>query len=332
MNELISVEDLKPADLFAEGGVDAIVEKIEQEARAVLIDISTDTGRKECASLAYKIARSKTALDDMGKNLVAEWKTRAAKVDGERRKIRDRLDALKDEVRKPLTDFENTETARIAQHEELTLSISELPEFGYRANTDEIQDRLTNLGTIMQRDWEEFTKRATEVADEVRRMLQQQLTSRQRYDADQAELQRLRDEAAKREQAEREERIRREATEAAERAAAKALADAKAREEAAERKAEQTRLDAEKAATDAAAREKRAKDEAAKAERERIERQQRDEEAAAAKREANKKHRAKINREAAEAIAATTGLDDTQCKAVIEAIAKAQVPHVQINY
>ena len=251
MHELIVVENLTPAQVFTDKGADSIIDQIEKEARAAPIDISTEAGRKECASIAYKIARSKTFLDDMGKDLVAEWKTKSSKVDAERRKIRDRLDVLKDEIRKPLTDFENTEKARIETHEN---QIATIQAFGTltSGSVHEINTNLEAISTIMQRDWEEFGKRATEVADATRATLQSQLTARQKYEADQAELHRLRDEQAKREQAEREDRIRREAAEKAQRGAEAAIAASKAREEAAQRAAEQAKLDAERQGKQAA--------------------------------------------------------------------------------
>lgn len=355
MHDLATIEALTPAEVFTDKGADPIIDRIEKEARAALIDISTDAGRKECASIAYKIARSKTFLDDMGKDLVSEWKGRSAKVDAERRKIRDRLDALKDEIRKPLTDFENAETMRVAEHENRIALIDTLHTFEQAQPTaQDIQNRLAAISEHMQRDWEEFGKRATEIADATRASLQAQLTVRQKYDADQAELQRLRDEAAKREQADREERIRREAAEKAQREADLAIAAAKAREEAAHRATEQAKIDAERqakeaaeaatraaqeaadaakrAAKESAEREERVREAAAKAERDRIERERIAEEAAAAKREANKKHRAKINTDALEGLRAATGLDFDSCKLAIEAIAKGAVPSVTISY
>ena len=54
----------------APGGVDAVIARLERDARAAAaeLDISTPRGRKEIASLAYKVARSKTALDTTGRS------------------------------------------------------------------------------------------------------------------------------------------------------------------------------------------------------------------------------------------------------------------------
>jgi colicin import membrane protein len=84
--------------LFGTGKVNEVLEQIEQSARALVVDISTAKGRKECASIAAKVARSKTYLDGLDKDYVADIKARAGIVDAERRKIRDTLDALRREA------------------------------------------------------------------------------------------------------------------------------------------------------------------------------------------------------------------------------------------
>ena len=94
--------------------VDAIVEEVERQARQAANGLTADTraGRAELASLAHRVARTKTALDDLGKDLVAEWKAKSAAVDAQRRRIREALDALKGTVRAPLTQWELDEEAR----------------------------------------------------------------------------------------------------------------------------------------------------------------------------------------------------------------------------
>jgi hypothetical protein len=85
-----------------------IIDHIKKEAKSFIPDISTSKGRKEIASLASKIAKSKVALDNMGKELVSSQKEQIKAVDNERKIIRDELDALKLEIRKPLTDWEES--------------------------------------------------------------------------------------------------------------------------------------------------------------------------------------------------------------------------------
>lgn len=94
--------------------VDAIIEEVERQARQAAAGLTADTrtGRAELASLAHRVARTKTALDDLGKDLVAEWKAKSSAVDAQRRRIREALDALKGTVRAPLTQWELDEEAR----------------------------------------------------------------------------------------------------------------------------------------------------------------------------------------------------------------------------
>lgn len=103
---LVVLGTLTPQIVFGDpGSVDAILEKIRAEVRGTKRDISTKTGRDQVRSTAYKIARSKTLLDNMGKDLVADLKAKTGAIDAERRRIRDELDALQEEFRKPLTDL-----------------------------------------------------------------------------------------------------------------------------------------------------------------------------------------------------------------------------------
>ena len=115
--DLIAIDpesmDLQPHDLFQAGGTEDLISRIEEEARSVLPDVSTPKGRKAVASNASKVARSKTYLDGLGKELVASLKQQSILIDEERRRMRTRLSELKTEVRQPLTDFENREKARV---------------------------------------------------------------------------------------------------------------------------------------------------------------------------------------------------------------------------
>ena len=72
-NTLIIAEPITAITVYqTEGGVDAILSKIKAEVKSIVFEVSTAAGRKEVASLAYKIARTKTLLDDQGKALVEE--------------------------------------------------------------------------------------------------------------------------------------------------------------------------------------------------------------------------------------------------------------------
>src|SRR5882724_12966752 len=110
-------------------GVDNVLAQITTAARKAVADadISTPGGREAIRSMAFKVARSKTALDAMGKELgqthYSAWKA----ITGERAKIEAALDLLRDQIRKPLTDFEEAERTRVANHEAALDAIKEHP-------------------------------------------------------------------------------------------------------------------------------------------------------------------------------------------------------------
>ena len=65
---LVLVDDKKFEDFY---------EHVNAEANATPVDLSTDKGRRAIASMAHKIARTKTAIDDAGKKLNEESRERA---------------------------------------------------------------------------------------------------------------------------------------------------------------------------------------------------------------------------------------------------------------
>lgn len=352
--DLVVLNELTPSIIFAPGGVDQILERIEREVRSFVPDISTESGRKAIASLAYKVARSKTALDDMGKDLVADLKKQTGAIDGERRTIRDRLDALKDEVRKPLTDWENAEKQRLADHEAAIARIAALAVFDEpEPNVETVRARLAEYNALPCRDWQEFAGRAERAADETGQKLNHALALADKRETERAELERLRREQAERDRKEHEARI---AAEAAERARVEAEAKAKreadqaaARAEAERKRIEQEKADAVARAEKAEADRRAAAEKAERDAREAAEAAERDRQAAieaerkraadeqerlaveTAKREADKKHRAKINNEALSALL-SVGVGEDLGKAIIAAVAKSEIPHMKMVY
>lgn len=67
-----------------EGGIDPIIARIEAEVRSHVPDVTTKRGRDAIASLAYKVARSKTTLDEAGKSLTEEQRRQINVVDAAR--------------------------------------------------------------------------------------------------------------------------------------------------------------------------------------------------------------------------------------------------------
>ncbi|WP_313284586.1 hypothetical protein [Stutzerimonas kunmingensis] len=334
----------------AANGLDPYLQQIRAEIDAFVPDVSTKKGRDAIASIAHKVARSKTALDNVGKDLVAELKEIPKKIDAERKRMRDTLDAWKDEVRAPLNEWEQAEADRVARHTDRIDWLRNRDDQVAELSAAEIQGRIADTEAVeVGPEWEEFEAEAHRVKAATLSTLQLALTKRQAYEAEQAELERLRAEAAQREQKEREERIAREAAEQAQReaeqraqaerdAAAKREADAKAASERRElelklqaEQAEREKLEAqqraEQAERDAAERAERA----AAAERQRQADEQARQEAEAKAREADIAHKTAVLTSIKEAFMGA-GITDEQAKAIINMIRKGEVPSVSITY
>ncbi|WP_236225728.1 hypothetical protein [Pseudomonas pseudonitroreducens] len=321
---------------------------MKAEIDSFVPDVSTRKGREAIASIAYKVARSKTALDNAGKELVAELKEVPKKIDAERKRMRDLLDTWQADVRRPLTEWEEAEAARVAAHER---RVDELRCTNTEGRTAaEIESAISLIEEIeVGTEWEEFEPEAHRVKAASLTALREALTVRQKYEAEQAELERLRAESAAREQREREERIAREAAEA-ERLAAERRAqeerDAATRREAeakaaAERRELELKLQAEHAEREKVEAQRRAEEAerdaqarveaAAAAERQRQADEQARIEREAAAREADKAHKKTINNEALAALIAG-GMPEECAKQAITLIAQRKVPHITINY
>jgi colicin import membrane protein len=107
MSELVVLEKQNVMTVFTEANaIDPILANIAKQAKSIVYDVATAQGRKEIASTAYKVAQAKTYLDGLGKDLVDEMKELPKKVDASRKAMRDFLDNLKDEIRLPLTQWE----------------------------------------------------------------------------------------------------------------------------------------------------------------------------------------------------------------------------------
>lgn len=319
VTDLVVIEKQNAMAVFTtKEQLDPIIEAIEKEARSLVPDVSTRKGRDAIASMAHKVARSKTYIDNAGKDLVAELKALPKQIDESRRIVRERLDALKDEVRRPLTEWE-AEQERIKAEEAMNAMHAEALEMNIRFDQE--------LAAKFEADHE------------------MALLMNDKFDRDREEQRRLAEQA----QREHEERIKREAAEQARRDAEakhKAEIDAAARREAEEKAraelAERQRIEAEQRAArekqEAEARAEREKAAAVEAERlkakqaeaARLAEEQRKAEEEA-RRAADKEHRRTVNRRVIADLIAQ-GIPEEFAQKALLAIAGGKVQDAHIKY
>ncbi|MCE7762914.1 hypothetical protein GQL56_09700 [Pseudomonas putida] len=352
----------------APNGLDPYLQKIRDEIDAFVPDTSTVKGRKAIASIAYNVAKSKTALDNVGKDLVAELKEIPKKIDAERKRMRDKLDAWQEEVRRPLTEWQAAEDARIDRHNDAIARMKGLATELGSLDAEQLDARATELSEFALGDsWEEFEAEAARAKESSMNALMAAVAARKKYDTEQAELARLRREADERAEQDRirtaqeaaielerqrAAREQQEAREAAARREQELIDQAAAREREAENQRLQLKLQAEQAErariqaeADRIATEQRMEQErqaAVRRQEEAAEQARQDErrraDAAASEilrqqeaREADKAHRASINRAALEAFMAE-GMPEACAKQAVTLIAQRKIPNIAISY
>ncbi|MBC4424328.1 coiled-coil domain-containing protein [Klebsiella variicola] len=355
MTDLAIIEiapDMAPA-IYVENGLDSFLEKIRAGVNEVP-DLSTAKGRARIASLAAQVSRSKTAVEKPGRDYLKRLKEQPKVVEAELRRFVTECDQLRDEVRRPLTEWEDAEKARTEALQQRLVDLRALADVidtaGNYLPSADIQARILEAKSVVLDDsWQERAAEAGVAKDSTIQQLEASLVIAQKREHEAAELDRLRKEAEEKARLEREENIRREAAEQAKRdaeAKAQAEIDAAARREsearAATERAEREKIEAQQKA------EREAKAAAEKAEQEKnaaiAAERRRQEEAESARlaeqkriaeeealRAADKEHRRCINRQAI-ADLIESGLTQEMAEKALIAIACGKVSAVSIKY
>lgn len=320
--ELVLVTLPAAADLEAafisDEYIDRLITDIRQKATSVVGDVNTVKGRGVYISMASTVRRTKTVIDDAGKALVAEMKKRPALVDASRKKVRDALDELAVDIRRPATEWEEAK-ARVEAEE---LAKKEAEALATRLDVDHEMAMLMNDAFDREQAEKKAEAERQRIAreEEIKRQAEEKA---KREAAEQA--QREIDAAAAREREallakERAEREKKEAAEKADRdriaAEQKAEADKQAAIDAERRKAQEE--------ADRIRREAEEKEAALLAEQKRIAEEE-------ARRAADVEHRRSINATAVQALI-DQGIPEDWAKSCVIAIARGKVPATTIKY
>ncbi|MBX4738284.1 hypothetical protein [Klebsiella sp. CVUAS 10975.2] len=329
--DLVVIEKKNAMAVFTNNDqLDPLIELIEKEARSLVPDVTTKKGRDAIASMAHKVARSKTYIDNAGKDLVAELKALPKQIDESRRVVRERLDALKDEVRRPLTEWE-AEQERIKAEEAMNALHAEALEMNIKFD-QELAAKFEadhEMALLMDKDIDrERADKAAEAErqriareEEIKRQAEEK-AKREAAEKAQREIDAaaarereaiLAKERAERERIEAQQRAEREQREAAERAEREKQAAVEAERRKAQEEADRIRREAEQREQARLAEEKRKADEQAR-------------------READVKHRKAVGVEVVKALMANTSLTRDQAIEVLTAVKDGRIPHTGISY
>ncbi|WP_319159954.1 hypothetical protein [Klebsiella pneumoniae] len=318
--DLVVIEKKNAMTVFTNNDqLDPLIEAIEKEARSLVPDVTTKKGRDAIASMAHKVARSKTYIDNAGKDLVAELKALPKQIDESRRVVRERLDALKDEVRRPLTEWEaeqeriKAEEAMNALHAEALAMNEEFDrQLAARIESDHEMALLMNDAFDREQAEKKAEAERQRIAreEEIKRQAEEKA---KREAAEQAQREIDAAAAREREAILAKERAEREQREAAERAEREKQAAVEAERRKAQEEADRIRREAEQREQARLAEEKRKADEQAR-------------------READVKHRKAVGVEVVKALMANTSLTRDQAIEVLTAVKDGRIPHTGISY
>lgn len=369
--KLIAIEEISEANapaIYVAGGLKQFIDLVKAEVEGEVPDLTTRKGRERIASLAAKVSKSKTAVEKPGRDYLRRLKEMPKVVEAELREFVTKMDTLRDDTRRPLTEWEAAEDARIDRHNDRLNWLKTLADDLGELNSLQLKGLIAEAeGMQLGAHWEEFEAEAGAVKDKVLTSLRAALTKRETFEAEQEELARLRAQAEAREKADREAAIAREAAEKAqreadERAAAERAAAARREQDlidqaaAQEREAENQRLQlklqaeqAERAAAQAEAERQAAlrqaeeeRQAAARRAEEAAEQARQDErrraDAAAAEilrqqeaRERDQAHKAKVMGEAKTALM-SLNITEELARAIVLKIARREVPNIIINF
>lgn len=312
---------------------DAFFAQIEAEIDALVPDVSTAKGRDAIKSLAFKVTKTKTYIDATRKVITEEARKQVDEVNAAGRVIWDRLEGLAATARKPLTDWEQAEKDRVQQVADWFAAAERALVILNDDTSDAVAERVSayEAMTLNAAIFGDSLERADAVRHQTIEVLRAAHARLVQDEADRAELARLREAAAARDE---EQRLAKEAEEAK----AKAEADAKAAEE---REAQIARQAAEDAKAEAARLAQKALDDQAAAHQAELARLQKiaDDKAAAeaaeaeaaAQREKNRAHVAKVMGAAKLALMGL-GVSEEQAREIVRAIKAGSVPNITINF
>lgn len=198
---------------------DAYFAAIEKQALAVPVDLESATGRDRIKSAAAQVARKKSPFENARKASTEEWRRLTAAVNAAGKVVTERLDDLRDRVRKPVTDWESAEDARRAEADLIIENLKSAAIVRADETSADVQTRLDRVRghNLNSELFGPRIEMVTDLRDETVAALAAALERLKQVEADRAELERLREQAAAAEQAEAKRRADEEARAAEER-------------------------------------------------------------------------------------------------------------------
>ena len=175
-----------------------MLEQVKKIARGLVADVHTNEGIAARKSLNRKIAGLKNAIEDEGKKVAAALKAKPKIVDATRKRVKDTLEMLQEEVMAPIKAIE----ARQQEIEEIRCipgSATGLASDGIKAYIGMLEEHVHD-----EQYWDESYSAAFDAINEARRALNDMLAAAEKAEQEKRELEELRAKQAEYERMEKE--------------------------------------------------------------------------------------------------------------------------------
>lgn len=335
MNEKIKEGELvefNPSNIKAFSEFESQLKELEIANSKAVFDYEDSKGNQEARSHIHKLRKTKAAVEKARKQAKQNALEYGRAVDAKAKEISSEIESMIDVHLKPIEEIEQRERKRkdaIRLKMDALKIYEQIPQF---TQADELRQILNStIEIVIDDSFDEYKLDAESLKELAVKELTERIKNQEAYEAEQIELEKLRKEKAEREESDRIEKIKQEAANRArieaEQKAEKERAEAKEREERQqiemEMQIEEARLAIERAEKAAADAERKAAEEQELKQKKELEEIER--------READKKHRAKLHRESIEDLV-KCGLNENQAKLAITAISAGSVRNIKINY
>lgn len=294
-----TIEDQVKLILLDKPSYSQFYERMKATTDAHVPDTTTAAGRDEITALAFKVTKSKTAIERVSKDLTEDWRAKTSAVNAARNLIVAELDELAASVKRPVTEWRKAEDDRKAANADVLAQVRADAAVQFDDTAESVATRGRAVWALTF-DPPQWTPEEAEQAEAAKHATVNALVAvrdrLEKEEAERAELAALRAEKEARDAAEEAARIEREKVEAAQEAARQEAEELRLYNErrAAAEQAEKDRIaaaelaaadrareDAERAAQDAREATQRAHDEAIAAERKRADDAERERQAEA---------------------------------------------------
>lgn len=162
---LALIETMTPMEIYSAGAAQSWLDTVDADVRAQIpkLDASTDKGRKAIGSLADKVSTAKVKYDNMGKALTEDIDKQRNAVLAERRRGREMLEQLRDDVLAPREAYKAIQAKRVAAHEMAVQQISDMRFIPDGMNSARLADHIERVKLLhLSRDFEEFVTKAAD--------------------------------------------------------------------------------------------------------------------------------------------------------------------------